>query len=256
MASEERFGYEWDRYSKILPEYETQFINWVKPFVKTDFKNKTIFDAGCGMGRNSYFVLKYGAKSVFAIDNNSKTIEAAKNNLKEFKNATVEEMNINNINLAAEYDIVMSIGVVHHLDNPNLAIRNFKKLLRPGGKLLVWVYSFEGNEWIENYISPIRRKVTSKLPISLLHFLSYFICVPLFIYVKCFSMKNMYLRQISDFSFRHINSIIFDQLLPRVAFYWTEKECRFLFKDNGFKNVNIYRPDNNQGWTIIAENKD
>ena len=29
-----------------------------------------IFDAGCGMGRNSYFALKYGAKSVLAIDNN------------------------------------------------------------------------------------------------------------------------------------------------------------------------------------------
>tara|TARA_B110000438_G_C15247837_1_gene408457 strand:- start:171 stop:380 length:210 start_codon:yes stop_codon:yes gene_type:complete len=68
-------------------------------------------------------------------------------------------------------------------------------------------------------------------------------------------MKNMYLKQISTFSFLHINSIIFDQLLPRIAFYWTEEECISLFKDNGFKTVNVHRPENNQGWTIIAENE-
>ena len=255
MASEERFGYEWSRYSKILPQYELQFINWVKPLNKNNFKNKTIFDAGCGMGRNSYFALKYGAKSVLAIDNNSQTINAAKSNLKPFDNVNVEEMSIYNLDLVTKFDIVMSIGVVHHLDDPDLAIRNLKKILKPGGKLIVWVYSFEGNEWIVNYVSPIRKKVTSKLPISLLHFLSYFICIPLFMYIKCFSMKNMYLKQISTFSFLHINSIIFDQLLPRIAFYWTEEECISLFKDNGFKTVNVHRPENNQGWTIIAENE-
>ena len=68
MASEDRFGYEWGKYSDILPQYETQFNNWIYPLSKEDFKNKAIFDAGCGMGRNSYFALRYGAKSVVGID--------------------------------------------------------------------------------------------------------------------------------------------------------------------------------------------
>ena len=109
MASEERFGYEWSRYYKILPQYELQFINWVKPLNKNHFKNKTICDAGCGMGRNSYFALKYGAKSVLAIDNNSQTINAAKSNLKPFDNVSVEKMSIYNLDLVTKFDIVMSI---------------------------------------------------------------------------------------------------------------------------------------------------
>ena len=252
MASEERFGYEWSRYSKILPQYELQFINWVKPLNKNYFKNKTICDAGCGMGRNSYFALKYGAKSVFAFDNNSKTIEAASKNLKSFDNVTVKQMSIYDLQTTKKFDIVMSIGVIHHLDKPSLAISNLKKIMKPDGKLLVWVYSFEGNEWINKFISPIRRKITSRLPIYFLHFLSYFICIPLFLYVKCFSVKKLYLRQISGFSFLHINSIIFDQLLPRVTYYWTKEESLALFKENGFKSIEIHRPDNDQGWTVIA----
>ena len=40
MASEDRFGYEWEKYSEILPQYENQFNNWIYPLTKADFKNK------------------------------------------------------------------------------------------------------------------------------------------------------------------------------------------------------------------------
>ena len=60
MASEDRFGYEWDKYSDIYPDYEQQFLNWISPLDSEDFIGKDILDAGCGMGRNSYYALQYG----------------------------------------------------------------------------------------------------------------------------------------------------------------------------------------------------
>ena len=40
MASEDRFGYEWQRYSTIFPEYENQFNNWISPLKSKDLLEK------------------------------------------------------------------------------------------------------------------------------------------------------------------------------------------------------------------------
>ena len=77
MASEDRFGYEWDRYSDIYPEYEQQFLNWISPLDSEDFIGKDILDAGCGMGRNSYYALQYGAKYVTAFDAEMRSVQAS-----------------------------------------------------------------------------------------------------------------------------------------------------------------------------------
>ena len=68
MASQERFGFEWKIYSSIEPNHEIQFKRWVYPLSEKDFFGKDVLDAGCGMGRNSYWPLKWGAKSVTAFD--------------------------------------------------------------------------------------------------------------------------------------------------------------------------------------------
>ena len=57
-------------------------------------KDKTVFDAGCGMGRNSYYALKYGAKSVVGIDNDKKSVNAARKNLNNFENAEIKKVSI------------------------------------------------------------------------------------------------------------------------------------------------------------------
>ena len=64
LGSQERFGYEWKKYSQIIPEYEKQFLKWISPIEKKDFAGKKILDAGCGIGRNSFWPLTYGAKEV------------------------------------------------------------------------------------------------------------------------------------------------------------------------------------------------
>lgn len=78
MASTERFGYEWNKFDKIIPDYETNFLKWVYPFKPKDFRNKRVLDAGCGTGRNSYWPLIYGAKEVVAFDYDKRTVSVAK----------------------------------------------------------------------------------------------------------------------------------------------------------------------------------
>lgn len=252
MSSEERFGFEWNKYSQIEPNYELQFKRWIYPLGPDDFKDKKVLDAGCGMGRNSYWVLKWGAKEVAAFDNDERSVNAAKNNLKEFLNAKVLFKSIYEIDWQNYFDLAFSIGVIHHLENPKSAIINLVKSLRDGGKLLLWVYSYEGNEWIVKLVSPVREKITSRLPVGLVYFLSYFCSIPLWIFIKIFKPSNAYLKQLTAFKFWHIHSIVFDQLIPQVANYWTRQEVEDLTANCGLKEIKIYRPENDCGWTIMG----
>jgi hypothetical protein len=55
---------------------------------------------------------------------------------------------------------------------------------KKGGIVLIWVYAYEGNEWIVKYINPICKHITSKLPPKLLDIVAYFFSVPLFFIFK------------------------------------------------------------------------
>lgn len=253
LGSTERFGYEWSNYSKIIPEYELQFLKWVFPLQKKDFKEKTVLDAGCGIGRNSYWPLQYGAKEVSAFDYDKRTVEVAKNNLSKFKNAKVSFGSIYDLKFKNYFDIAFSIGVIHHLADPKKAVANLVKATKKNGLVLIWVYGYEGNEFIVRYINPIR-KITSKLPLSLVHIITYFFSIPLYFYVKIFPQKRPYLNQLSNFRFWHTHSIVFDQLIPKIANYWKKDEALDFFKGQRLKDIHVYKVNDNS-WTIIGRKK-
>lgn len=251
MASHERFGYEWDKYAQMSPLYEGQFLNWVG-VPQENFIGEEVLDAGCGMGRNSYWALTYGAKSVLAFDFDKRSVAAAQATLNQFKNTQVLFKSIYEITWEKKFSLVFSIGVIHHLNNPKEALRNLVKSLKKDGILIVWVYSYEGNKWIVRFVNPIRKYLTSKLPVSIVHFLSYFCSVPLWAFAKIFRGPTKYIKQLSDFSFWHIHSIVFDQLIPEIANYWKKEEIESLFYDIGLSEFSIRCPRNKQGWTIIG----
>lgn len=251
MASSERFGFEWQKYRQLDPNYEMQFKKWICPLTEKDFRDKKILDAGCGMGRNSHWALKYGARDLVAFDCDERTVKSASFLLGKFKNARVEFADIYSIPYENEFDLVFSIGVIHHLESPHLAIQNLIKAAKPGGRILIWVYGYEGNEWIVKFVSPIRELITSHLPPSLLDFLTHFISIPFFIFVKLMPVKNPYIRQLKNFQFKHIHSIIFDQLLPKIANYYKKNEAENLLFDKELKNIEIYHCNNNS-WTVTG----
>ncbi|MCI0532586.1 class I SAM-dependent methyltransferase [bacterium] len=252
MSSEQRFGYEWKKYAHVDPLYEGQFQNWMAPLMPDGFRGKDVLDAGCGMGRNSYWALTYGARIVMAFDNDDRSVDAARNNLAVFPNAKVLKKSIYDINWNREFDIVFSIGVIHHLKDPKSALARLIESLRPGGILAIWVYSYEGNKWIVKYVNPIRIHVTSKLPVSMTHILAYICSVPLWFFLKITGGTTPYLKQIAGFKFWHVHSIVFDQLIPDVAHYWREEEILALVKGLPLRDVRVIPPPNKSGWILIG----
>lgn len=253
MASSERFGYEWEKFSSIIPEYEEQFLKWAYPLSKKDFIGKSVLDGGCGIGRNSYWPLLYGAKKLLAFDFDRRTVAVAKKNLKQFKHARVEYQSIYEINYKNQFDISFSIGVIHHLENPRLAVKNLVIATKKNGKILIWVYGKQGGGLFVNMINTIRA-LASKLPIQLTHYWAYFFSVPLFVFIKLIPQSHPYLKQLKGFRFWHIHSIVFDQMLPTVAHYWSKDEAEELFNNLPVKNIKTYSV-NDISWTVVATKK-
>jgi SAM-dependent methyltransferase len=99
-----------------------------------------VLDVGCGMGRYAALVADHGA-DVVGIDV-SRAVEIAAELWPQcsFLQADV---------LAApfrpgSFDLVYSFGVLHHLPDPPRGLRRSYELVKPGGRLLVWVYSSHG----------------------------------------------------------------------------------------------------------------
>ncbi len=252
--TKDRFGFEWEKYNSIKPEYQNQyqdqFINWTHPLTSDFYKNKIILDAGCGMGRNSFWCLKWGAKELFACDHDQRSVDSAQETLKEFNNAKVLEVDLESIPWENKFDFIFSIGVIHHTHNDKKSVSELYKALKPSGEILLWVYSSVGFENILKILNPTRKYFTSKLPLSLLHFLTYFVSIPFYIYLKLFKQKRDYFKQLQTFSFSHTHSILFDQLLPPIARYYSKEEAYNLLECNNFKDIKIYQPPNNNGWIV------
>jgi SAM-dependent methyltransferase len=149
------------------------------------------------------------------------------------------------------FDIVFSIGVIHHLAEPAAALRQMVKAARPGGRVLIWVYGYENNEWIVRYFDPVRRTVFAKLPISVTHALSTLLTAILWLLLRLGVGRIEYFRLIRGFSFRHLRSIVFDQMLPRIAHYWRREEVETLMRNAGIVDVRLM-PVNGMSWAAIG----
>ncbi len=250
-SSAERFGYEWDIYDRMDPhrqQYEEQFLNWVWPLSARDFEGRVVLDAGCGMGRNSYWCAQWEAQEVVAFDNDERTVAAARRNLNRFSTVHVERRSIYDLPWENRFDIAMAIGVIHHLTYPQQAVAALHTAVKPGGQVILWVYSVVGYERLLSVLNPVRERVTSRLPASLLHRLAYVVSVPFYGWLMVGRPQRRYFQQLRQFSFRHVHSILFDQLLPRVPRYYDEAGARALM--SGFKDVTITVPPNGNGWIV------
>lgn len=250
-GSPERFGYEWDSYNEILPQYEEQFRRWLPQFKSEDWKGKTFIDVGCGMGRNSCWPMSDGAAAGVAIDVDERSLAAARRNLSGFPQIEVRCQSAYDIQETDTFDIAFSIGVIHHLEFPEQALMAMTRSVKPGGQVAIWVYGFENNEWLVRLLNPLRKVLFSRLPVGFVHFLSFFPTAILWLLLQLGFGRIEYFRLIRNFGFAHLRSIVFDQMLPKIANYWGRGEVKSLLEEAGLVDINI-RWVNEMSWAAVG----
>jgi SAM-dependent methyltransferase len=250
-GSPDRFGYEWAKYSELRPEYQEQFRRWTAPLRESDWRGRRFLDVGCGMGRNSHWPMTFGAIGGVAIDVDDRSLASARRTLASWPSVEVRKMSAYEIAYDGVFDIVFSIGVIHHLARPEVALQQMVKAVKPGGCLLIWVYGYENNEWIVKYFDPLRRRLFSRLPLGVTHFLSILLTALLWLLLRLGFGRIEYFRLARQFPFRHLRSIVFDQMLPRIANYWRRDEVSALLTGAGLAQVRVVAV-NNMSWAAIG----
>ncbi len=168
------FGYEWHRFPEMYEEWEKQFLNYMQPHGPDFFRGKKVLDAGCGNGRFAYYAAKYGAE-VWAIDLGP-AVEVARKNTEPY-NVHVVQADLHNPPFALEsFDFIYSIGVLHHLPDPEPAFQNLLRFLKPGGTVQIYLYWKPEQRPVKaallSGVSAARR-LTTRLPHNVVHLLAY-----------------------------------------------------------------------------------
>src|SRR5258708_484541 len=133
-------------------------------FRPEDLAGKLVLDVGCGMGRFAEVATRWGAH-VVGIDL-SLAAEVAAKNLAD-RNATIFQADVFKLPFAPEsFDYIYSIGVLHHTPDCEQAFKVLPRLLKPGGRIAIWLYS-SYNPWYR--MSDVYRKVTRSMSPSTLH---------------------------------------------------------------------------------------
>jgi SAM-dependent methyltransferase len=249
------FGWQWKEFVELYNEYEAQFLDWIHPIQPDFFRDKVVLDAGCGNGRHAFYAAKYGAREVVGMDL-SDAVDTAYENVGKMPNAHVVQGDINHppFARAAEggpFDFIYSIGVLHHMPDPEAGFQSLVRFVRPGGAIFAWVYGRENNAVVHGFINPLRENVTTRIPPSVLPVIAWPMSVVLHSVVKgvyrplhktaLFKAlpSREYLYSLSSFSFRRNYNIVFDHLVAPVAFYLRREEFESWFQRGKLRDVTI-----------------
>jgi len=250
-GSPDRFGYEWEAYSEIRPEYEEQFRRWTVHLAPGDWRGRSFLDVGCGMGRNSYWPMTYGACEGCAVDIDERSLASARRNLASFPAVQIMRSSAYDLPFADRFDLAFAIGVIHHLEDPARALHGMARAVKPGGQVLIWVYGRDGNRWLVSVLDPLRAALFSHMPIALVHHLSLYPAAMLWLALKLGLRPGDYFKLLARFKFAHLRSIVFDQMLPRIAHYWPRERVAELMAEAGLEDVKIASV-NGMSWSAIG----
>lgn len=262
-ATASSFGWQWQHFTQIDPRYEEQMLGWLAPVSQDFFKDKVVLEGGCGKGRHTLLAARWGARDVVSIDL-SEAVETAFAATRGSENMHIVQADLFHLPLARAFDYAFTIGVLHHLPDPQAGFKTLAAKIKPGGYFSVWVYGAENNGWITTLVSPLRKHFTSrlnrhallhlsKLPTAVVYAATKLVYGPLIGSKRGASIARRlfygdYLSSISGFGWREQHMIVFDHLVAPTAAYifreefeewWDEIRAREIVI--GWHNKNSWR---------------
>ena len=167
------FGDEWRRFPELLAVHEPIFRWYFEGPKDVAWKGLRVLDAGCGMGRWLHFARQAGARVVGMDLSPAVEVAAAREgNGADFVQGDLQWPPFP----PGAFDLVYSLGVVHHLEDPRGGVRDLAQLVRPGGELRLYVYrSLAEDPWPRRLVLrgvTLLRRITVRLPFGLAHAVS------------------------------------------------------------------------------------
>ena len=124
--------------------------------LKTENQNPKILDVGCGTGGNLEMLEKFGAAE--GVDVSDDALEFCRSKGLTVHKGLAEEMPV-----ADEmFDVVTALDVVEHLDDDIAGLKEMHRVLKTGGKTLIFVPAFMWLWGVQDDVSNHRIRYTKK----------------------------------------------------------------------------------------------
>lgn len=253
------FGHQWSTYTDNSGYYGSTDLlaDMIHPWLSMDdLAGQKVGEIGSGTGRIVNMLLDANVASVVAVEP-SDAIKALEHNTAHAKDRVrLCHCLGEQLEPGLDLDTVFSIGVLHHIPEPDATVRAVAKALKPGGRFLIWLYGWEGNSAYLALTLPLRT-ITSRLPHWLLVGLCHALTALLYLYIGlCRWVPGLPLRGymrnvIGHFSYSKRYLVVYDQLCPAYAKYYKRDEAIALLERNGFVDVKAHHR-HGYSWTLVG----
>jgi SAM-dependent methyltransferase len=266
------FGHEWAAFDYAESEtdgaLDSQFLAYCTPIDLSQFnpKSSVAADFGAGSGRWTSRLLPYFSL-VYVIEPSEGANKVLK---KKFSNkAQIEILQETvGVNLipSGSLDLAMSLGVLHHIPDTGLAIKDIAGKIKNGGVLLCYLYYklenkplyYRGLFWTSNSL----RWVISRLPYAIRRLIARVIAaliyLPLARTAKLLSSTG---KNVSNFPLHHYANMPFvmlqndalDRFGTRLEQRFSKKEITDMLRNAGFDLSTLKFSDVEPFWTFSVK---
>jgi SAM-dependent methyltransferase len=160
------YGLQWNRFRIIRTDEDRATFRNRTGFGPEDLDGKVVLDAGCGMGRYLRIAGESPARLIVGIDL-SLAVVAARELTGGLPKVSIVRGDLLRLPFApGSFDRIYSLGVLDHTPDPRRAFLALARLLKPGGRIAIWVYPRERP--IVETIMDLQRAISTRLPLGLL----------------------------------------------------------------------------------------
>jgi SAM-dependent methyltransferase len=166
VDTQESFGYEWQHFDAVLPEYDTEFDNYFRIVPRELLQDAVVMDAGCGMGRWARQLIRLPVRRLYAVDF-SRAIDRAAVTLSDQALAHCVQADICCLPFrSGTMTFSYCLGVLHHLRDPDAGMQSLARVTN--GPLLVYLYyALDNRPRFHRWLLALAtgaRGITSRLP--------------------------------------------------------------------------------------------
>ncbi|MGJ3240697.1 MAG: class I SAM-dependent methyltransferase [Anaerolineae bacterium] len=240
QGKQPEWRYQWEQFRDDEPFL---FWDWIQPRTLEDFKDKRILDAGCGPAHHITLYVDHVAH-VTGLDLN--TADLAQEVLGNHPSVSFVEADIVQYQADEPYDVVYSLGVVDHTDDPDRTFDALYRLTRSGGLTIVWVWSEEGNSFMRYVVEPLRKRYLQNRSRGFVEGMARLLTAVLYLFVYSIYLLPLrflpyyeYFQNFRRLTFERNALNIFDKLnSPYTEFISYERMQRW-FDDARYQDISI-----------------